>query len=732
MIALKIKTGEIVEMPGGRFRVARELSGGSLLFTREDTLGEKIVSEREIEQLIAHGKFRRVATHTNAREREEPNPIAEIPPEGASDEARAKIFYVRKWLENPTAKSDKKLDQFIERIAPVARARGITYKPEKATLRRAIYAYLNQGRQTTATIASQRGKVPRKPKMHQCVAAIMKRTVAWYYARRARDFGQAHAWLVKFIDKINRRASRKFEGWNDLTPPNEETTRAHIRAAENHDNWAAKTTPREARERFRGTAPGICADRILEYLMIDSTIADVWVFDLERGIPLGRPTITAAIDVHSRMVLAIVVTFEPPSLYTAMRALYESNRPKQYWLAEQPGLKPYDGWGKTSGIIVDNALEQIGVSFQDACEDAGISVEWAPVATPPYKAIGERLFGTLNRGLLHKCQGGVPFPANLMKKFELDPKKDACIELESLHELVRLFLCNTYQMRVHKGIGMAPARAWQESKNAPGDKGGRAFIDDLSVLRTAFGAYGEAMLSREGIRFRGMRFHHKDEVSRLLDALGVDTPIRKRRVGSATVRVKLKYDPSDASALNVWNDRTRTYARLPNVDSKFAAGLSFTDADRIREYAKKENLNYQSDQEKWLARDKLRVEIESAAGDAKYKWIRKKRRLMHPPEPLSGDTVERVTATPTANGLGPADVAMQVTLNTRDDGGFPEKGPRRGGKKSGNGGKPKRKPDARPATPSKPEVETASRDPFPKVSAAFATLDQKKIDALDW
>jgi hypothetical protein len=232
MISLRIKTGEIIDMPGARFRVARELSGGSLLFTREDTLGETIVSEHEIEELIAAGKFCRVGTHSNARGRDEPNPIAEIPPEGASEEARAKIFYVRKWLENPTSKSDKKLEQFIERTAPIARARGITYTPKKAMLRRAIYAYLNQGRQTTAAIASRRGKVPRQPKMNQCVAEIMTRTVAWYYAERAHDYGQAHAWLVKFIDKINRRASRQFEGWKDLTPPNEETTRAHIRAAD--------------------------------------------------------------------------------------------------------------------------------------------------------------------------------------------------------------------------------------------------------------------------------------------------------------------------------------------------------------------------------------------------------------------------------------------------------------------------------------------------------------------
>jgi putative transposase len=100
---------------------------------------------------------------------------------------------------------------------------------------------------------------------------------------------------------------------------------------------------------------------------------------------------------------------------------------------------------------------------------------------------------------------------------------------------------------------------------------------------------------------------------------------------------------------------------------------------------------------------------------------------MHPPKPLSGDTVERVTATPTANGLGPADVAMQVTLQTRDDGGFPEKGPRRGAKS-----KPAKAPKARAKIRPEPVETTKPVDPFRKTSDAFSSIDLREIENLSW
>jgi putative transposase len=55
-----------------------------------------------------------------------------------------------------------------------------------------------------------------------------------------------------------------------------------------------------------------------------------------------------------------------------------------------------DSWGKPKTIIVDNELAHTGKSYQAACRDRKIRVNWAPVKRPQYKAVVERFFSSLS------------------------------------------------------------------------------------------------------------------------------------------------------------------------------------------------------------------------------------------------------------------------------------------------------------------------------------------------
>ncbi|MCW6509867.1 hypothetical protein [Lichenifustis flavocetrariae] len=703
MISLALSVGDLVEMDFGdriaRFRTSKELDGSRMLFLREDTDGEIILPERQIEEMVGSGAFRRLRRHTTraGRPSSYDNDDA-VPPEGASLPAQTRCFYVRQWDKQPTALSTKALEGFIERNRPIAVRKGFTWEPSAGTLRRAINERGESGSRPVKVMERRTGRVPRAPRHGILAGEIMRRTVAWFYAARPRTVTDAHARLVTFTDRVNRFGRRAFLAWAEVTLPHRETTRLRIRAGECYDTLAAKFGPIEAKK-LLGTGPGLSADKILEVVLIDSTIGDAWIFDAERSLPLGRPTITVAIDVYSRMVLAIVVTWEPPSLYTIGQALYQTCRPKHDWREHFPNLtRDYDAWGKPGTIIVDNAWEQVGVSFQDACEDATISVDWAPVANPEYKAIVERFFGTLNTLVNHRCRGGVPFPPHLMQKLKINPAKEAIVELEDYKALLHQAVVETYQTEVHTTLGKAPALAWRQSKAVHG----RAFIDDLSQVRTMVGALARAKLRRDGVRVRGHRFHDQDATTRLLDDLAHHTPMRQRPKGGATAAIKVKYDPADCSFIDVWNPVAKNYERLPNVDRRFATGLSFRNADVIREWAQAENKAFLSDEEKWAARNALRSSIERAtAGNARYGFIRKARRMLHPPKPMSGDTVEFVTAMPTAAGLGPTDIEVRVAMHTRDDDGMPEIGPQRGNRK-----KPKK-----PRKPAAGSLESAAAEP---------------------
>ena len=116
--------------------------------------------------------------------------------------------------------------------------------------------------------------------------------------------------------------------------------------------------------------------------MIDHTRCDAWaaVYDEEgTKVLIERPWLTLAIDCYSRMILGAVLTYEGPSVYSAMHCLRQVVRNKKF-LIEKYGYHKgaTDGFGRPTTVIVDNAWEFTGLSFQVCCEACGIHVIWAP------------------------------------------------------------------------------------------------------------------------------------------------------------------------------------------------------------------------------------------------------------------------------------------------------------------------------------------------------------------
>ncbi len=122
------------------------------------------------------------------------------------------------------------------------------------------------------------------------------------------------------------------------------------------------------------------AKHILEIAIIDQTLIDCSVIDDEHLINAGRPWLAMMIDVHSRYPLGFCLSFEPPSVETVLACLRHAVRPKLELEETLPELKDqWLGFGVPDTIVVDNAWENTGSSFRDACADAGVSITYAPV-----------------------------------------------------------------------------------------------------------------------------------------------------------------------------------------------------------------------------------------------------------------------------------------------------------------------------------------------------------------
>ncbi|MGU3422648.1 hypothetical protein [Methylobacterium sp. D54C] len=67
----------------------------------------------------------------------------------------------------------------------------------------------------------------------------------------------------------------------------------------------------------------------------------------------------------------------------------------------------------------------------------------------------------------------------------------------------------------------------------------------------------------------------------------------------------------------------------------------------------------------------------------KFAALRRKRRLHEPDRPvLGGDTVLMAHEMPSISGMKANDMPIVLAAGEREDAGFPEKGPRRGGRKA--------------------------------------------------
>ncbi|QGS68166.1 DDE-type integrase/transposase/recombinase [Oceanobacillus sp. 143] len=133
---------------------------------------------------------------------------------------------------------------------------------------------------------------------------------------------------------------------------------------------------------------------------IDATQFDIYlVSSIDRNLIVGRPTVICCIDVYSRMIMGINVTFESFNSYTGvMVALVNSMTSKEDYCL-QYGIKLEENEWDVSCVpqrIFADRGELNGKQIEDAIAGLGISIQNAASYRPDFKGVIERLFGLFN------------------------------------------------------------------------------------------------------------------------------------------------------------------------------------------------------------------------------------------------------------------------------------------------------------------------------------------------
>lgn len=276
--------------------------------------------------------------------------------------------------------------------------------------------------------------------------------------------------------------------------------------------------------------PGLFgASRPLEVVQMDHTKADVFVVDEETRQPLGRPWLTLAMDVCSRMVTGFYLTMEVPSRLSTSLCLLHSVFDKSAWLREREVTEPWPVAGLPDTVHVDNGSDFRSRAFKRGCEDAGMAIEWRPPSEPRFGGHIERLIGT-QMGRLHLLPG-TTF-SNEQELGEYNPKRHAALTLRELERYIALDIVGSYHQSIHSSLGRPPIAVWREHE---GEIPLRLPQDRLRFWLT-FLPEQERTLRPTGIHLFGLRYWSA--------ALSAD-------VGRSDRRLLVKYDPRDLARIFV-------------------------------------------------------------------------------------------------------------------------------------------------------------------------------------
>jgi len=166
-----------------------------------------------------------------------------------------------------------------------------------------------------------------------------------------------------------------------LRAPDANTIRVRIAAIPPRERLSRRSHRKDAVDQF-APRPGVfdSAQRPLDLVQIDHTKLDIIVVDDEQRLPIGRPWITLAIDVYSRMVAGFYISLDPPGAIATGLCIAHATLPKEAWLATLGVGGQWPRWGLAARIHLDNAKEFHGEMLRRACEQYGIVLEYRPVA----------------------------------------------------------------------------------------------------------------------------------------------------------------------------------------------------------------------------------------------------------------------------------------------------------------------------------------------------------------
>ncbi len=345
-----------------------------------------------------------------------------------------------------------------------------------------------------------------------------------------------------------------------------------------------------ARNKYKpieGNFPG--ADYPLAMVQIDHTPLDIIVVDEVYREPVGKPWITMAIDVYSRMVLGFYISLDPPGALGTGLCLSHAILPKDLWLTELDVHGKWPCHGLMKSLHMDNAREFRGKMLERACQEYGIEINFRPVATPHYGGHIEKLLGTVLREI-HTLPGTTFSNTNDRKYY--DSEGMACFTLKELEKWLATFIVGVYHQRLHTGINTTPLARYTEGiigNDTQIGIGLQPAIENELKLKLDFMPFVKRSVQRDGVTIDSIGYYH-DILRKWVHSF--EKPNARSK---AKKRFVFKRDPRDISAVYFFDPEIKDYFCIPYRNTSHPAITIWEHKRILRDLKEKGAINVNED-----------------------------------------------------------------------------------------------------------------------------------------
>ena len=299
----------------------------------------------------------------------------------------------------------------------------------------------------------------------------------------------------------------------------------------------------------------------LDIIQIDHTKVDVILVDEENREPIGRPFITVAIDVYSRMLYGFYISLEAPNYFSVGQCLLNAILPKDDLLKKYEVEGEYPVYGLPRKVHMDNGKDFRSISLHNFCQEFRIEDIYRPVARPEFGGAIERAIGTYMKKM-HTLPGTTR--SNIFEKGKYNSEVEAAMTIDELEKWYLDLIINIYHKTEHSSLGITPEERFYQGLYGVGEEKSIPFLPTVpaNTLKLRMALLPEI---KRSVQKNGITIDYITYFSETLRKWIIPSQYKKLRP-DLNNEVICRRDPRDVSKIYVYDEDIRDYITVPYAD----------------------------------------------------------------------------------------------------------------------------------------------------------------------